>query len=147
MWSTELLPSLRGMARAQFATVRVLGERDGTLAIGVSKEATREKCAKYVGEVEQAIAEKLGERVKVTLVVTGDVDADPSSEIVRPAVRPGAGAAPASDPADVPEPDDIDDIGDIGDIAELDDVPPEQVATPENLIKEFFPGSSMIEER
>ena len=168
MWTSDLLPALRGMARAQFATVRVLGERDGTLAIGVSKEATRDKCAKHLAEVEQAIADTLGERVKVTLVVTGDVDVDPSGGMARPAPRtdpPAAARAPqasgrsaaddarGSDTAGAASSDashdtnDADDIDDIGDIAELDDVPPDQVATPENLLKEFFPGSSIVEER
>jgi DNA polymerase-3 subunit gamma/tau len=152
MWSTDLLPALRGMARAQFATVRVLGERDGTLAIGVSKEATRDKCAKHLAEVEQAIAAVLGERVKVTLVVTGDAEVDSSGGLQRPALRPeppvAHGRASGSGPDDgsVDHPG-IDDIDDIGDIAELDDVPPDQVATPENLLKEFFPGSSVVEER
>ena len=165
MWSTDLLPALRGMARAQFATVRVLGERDGTLAIGVSKEATRDKCAKYLAEVEQVIADTLGERVKVTLVVTGDVESDPSGGMPRPAsrgpqaaARPAGSDSPRSDTvddsgADAPhavrddELADMDDLDAIGDIAELDDVPPDQVATPENLLKEFFPGSSIVEER
>ena len=155
MWSTDLLPALRGMARAQFATVRVLGERDGMLAIGVSKEATRDKCAKYLTEVEQAIAAVLGEPVKVTLVVTGDAEVDSSGGLQRPALRPeqstAAGGASGSGPDgtvdDHSRTDDADDIGDIGDIAELDDVPPDQVATPENLLKEFFPGSSVVEER
>jgi DNA polymerase-3 subunit gamma/tau len=152
MWSTDLLPALRGMARAQFATVRVLGERDGTLAIGVSKEATRDKCARYLVEVEQAIAAALGERVKVTLVVTGDAEVDPSGGLQRPSLRAEQPVASggASGPGHANAVDDhpgIDDIDDIGDIADLDDVPPDQVATPENMLKEFFPGSSVIEER
>ena len=173
-WQGELLPSLKGMARALYSPLRVLGERDGALAIAVSRESVRDKCAKHLPELESVIAERLGIRLRVVLVVTGepDHDLDTTGGATRPApaptprpaasAGPGASAPPPAAPraatpaSSAPSPtapderaeatpgDDIDDDIDLDD---LEDVPPEHVQTTESLLQDMFPGSSLLDER
>ncbi|MFZ9627732.1 MAG: DNA polymerase III subunit gamma/tau [Ilumatobacteraceae bacterium] len=138
-WHGELLPNLKGMARAMFSPLRVLGERDGALAFAVSRESVRDKCAKHLPELQAVIADKLGVQMRVSLVVTGEPDheLDNSAPIPRP---PEARRPEAPPPVEIIEDDDID-------VTALEDVPPEAVQTPEAMLQDLFPGSSMIEEQ
>ena len=140
MWHDELLPGLKGMARAMFSPLRVLGEREGALVFAVSKESVREKCAKHLPELQALIAEQLGVQMRVTLLVTGEPDheLDNSGAMPRPPEARRSAAPPP--PVEVIEDEDID-------ISSLEDVPPEAVQTPEAMLQDFFPGSSMIEEQ
>ncbi|MFM7045447.1 MAG: ATP-binding protein [Ilumatobacteraceae bacterium] len=103
-WQGEVLPALKGMARALYSPLRVLGERDGALAIAVSRDSVRDKCAKHVPELEAAIADRLGIQVRVALVVTGEPDHDldvtggAPRPATAPAARPSAGAPSTSSP-------------------------------------------------
>ncbi|MFM8267698.1 MAG: DNA polymerase III subunit gamma/tau [Ilumatobacteraceae bacterium] len=132
-WTATVVPSLKGMARALFAATKVLGERDGALAVGVGTATTRDKCQRYLSEVERAIDEAFGVRLKVVVVVSVDGDDDHSAS-VPPA---GVPVAAAGDEGSVDE---------VVDIAALEDVPPDQVVTPEKMLKDAFPSARMVDE-
>ncbi|MFT3852139.1 MAG: DNA polymerase III subunit gamma/tau [Ilumatobacteraceae bacterium] len=144
-WS-EVLPTLRrGLARPLFSALKVVGERDGKLVLGAPNEPHRSRSAAYVGEVEAALAELVGVKVPIVVVVDGSADdsdgftdgpspSGGSSTVV--ALRGGDRPSPEQPPAD----EDVD-------LSELTDVPPESVVTPVERLLQAFPGSQELDER
>ncbi|HAP75397.1 MAG TPA: hypothetical protein DCR14_04880 [Acidimicrobiaceae bacterium] len=131
MWSSDIVPLLKGLARPMFSAARLLGERDGALTFAVPNEATRAKTQQHAADVEAAAARVVGAPVKVVIVVDGaaahDDDTDSSN------VVPLRSAPP-------PPPDDE------VDLSELIDAPPDAVQSPEDRLLDAFPGSRLVEE-
>jgi DNA polymerase-3 subunit gamma/tau len=155
--------TLRGMARARFATVPFIREADGVLVFGVPNEATRTKCAEYQRDVEAALAAALGSPVTIDFTIASDDESErpapddtprsapaaraPAAPSAAPAQRPveravaAAAAMPDDEPVvSAPPPPDDDEI----DLSELTDAPPESVKTPLDRLAEAFPGSELI---
>lgn len=134
VWSSEVVPSMKSLARAIYAATKVIGERDGCVAIAAPNEAHRGKCLQYQAEVEAAIAKAVGTAVKVVVLVDGAVGRDDDAPAGReaPVVRL---PTPPPPPAD----DDVD-------LDDLVDAPPEAVVSPVDRIANAFPGSQLVEE-
>ena len=133
---------------------RLLGAREGALAVAAPNDAHRAKCLQHLPEVEAAVVKAIGVPVKVVVVVDGTAALDdfgsdhpgPAPAPVRP-VSSGSAAAPAGDasvtrlPTPAPPPDD-DDI----DLDDLVDVPAEEVVSPIDRLAQAFPGSQLVDE-
>ena len=75
-WGADVLPLLRGLARPLFSAIKVLGERDGKLALGAPNDAHRARAATHLAEVEAAASKVVGAPVSVLLVVDGSAEPD-----------------------------------------------------------------------
>jgi len=139
VWGSQVLPSLKSLARAIYAATKLVGERDGAVVLGAPNDAHRARCLQYVSDVEAAIEKAVGSKVSVVVMVDGAIGAfdDTSSHEAPSNVRqmPMQAAPPPSD-------DDDDDV----DLSELVDVPPEAVQSPTDVLLQAFPGSQLIEE-
>jgi DNA polymerase-3 subunit gamma/tau len=131
VWSTDIVPQLKGLARPMFSAARLVGERDGVLTFAVPNEPTRAKTQQHAADVEAVAARVVGAPVKVVIVVDGtsasDDDSGDASNVVQLRTAP-------------PPPDEEVDLSD------LIDVPPDAVQTPEDRLLDAFPGSRLIEE-
>ena len=141
-WATEIKPKLKGLARALFSNTTLLGERDGSFALGVANEATRTKCLDHRAEVEAAIAAAVGGKVPLLLVVhTGAGDHD--DEVDAGNLDAGNNVVPlARTAAPAPPPPADEDV----DLDDLVDAPPESVVTPLDRLTQAFPGSQLVDE-
>ena len=128
MWATDVMPALKSLTRAIFATTKVLGARDGAVVIAAPNEPTRAKCQQQLADVNAALTKVLGGVVPVQLVVDGSAMVDDNAP------------PPARDDAPPPPPDDEVDLSD------LVDAPPESVVTPTDRLLQAFPGSQVIDE-
>ena len=136
-WATEIKPKLKGLARALYSNTTLLGERNGSFALGVANDATRQKCDDHRADVEAAIASVVGGKVSVLLVIhTGAGDHDDEVDAGNNVVPLARQAAPA------PPPPDDDDV----DLDDLVDAPPESVVSPLDRLTQAFPGSQLVDE-
>jgi DNA polymerase-3 subunit gamma/tau len=147
IWATDVVSSLKPLVRAIFSVPKVLGVRDGSLALGAPNDAHRSRCEQHRPEVEAALAKIVGAPVRLTIVVEGTLGAD-DHDHDDPVDRPGGAGSeggssarvvslrPAAPPAD----EDVD-------LSDLVDVPPESVVTPLERLAQVFPGSKLMEER
>ena len=150
MWSSDVVPSLKPLVRAIFSVPKLLGVRDGALALGAPNDAHRARCEQHRGEVEAALAKLVGAPVRLAIVVEGSLSAD--DHLDHPSAQPEAPHASAA-PADGSSrcaarlrrcrPRADDDI----DLDDLVDVPPESVVTPLERLAQAFPGSKLMDER
>lgn len=127
------MPTLRGLTRALFAVCKVVGVRDGALALAVPNEAHRAKCLEQLAQAESALAAVVGAPVRISLLIDGAAHDDD-------APRPAAAVAPAA-----PAPTAADEAEEI-DLDELTDVPAEQVVSPIDQLTQAFPGSKFVDE-
>ncbi len=131
-----LKPSLRGLVRALFTPVELVGAAGDAITLAAPNAIHRDKCEQHRGAVEQAWQDATGRAVGITLVVGGE----PASATGRDPV-PSAGAAPAvAAPAVAPVTTD-DDI----DLDDLVDAPAGSVPTTLDRLAQAFPGSELIE--
>jgi len=136
-WAAEIKPKLKGLARALYSNTTVLGERDGSFALGVANDATRQKCDDHRADVEAAIAAVVGGKVSVQLVIhTGAGDHDDEVDAGNNVVPLARAAAPAPPP---PADEDVD-------LDDLVDAPPESVVSPLDRLAQAFPGSQLVDE-
>jgi DNA polymerase-3 subunit gamma/tau len=146
IWASQVVSSLKPLVRAIFSVPKVLGVRDGALALGAPNDAHRSRCEQHRPEVEAAIAKLVGAPVRLTIVVEGtlgadDHDHDRDHPVDR--ARPGRSDAevvalrPSAPP---PADEDVD-------LTDLVDVPPESVVTPLERLAQVFPGSKLMDER
>ncbi len=129
VWATDVMPALKSLTRAIFATTKLLGARDGAVVIAAPNEPTRAKCQQQLPDVHAALQKVLGGVVPVTVVVDGS------------AAHDDGGAPPPRDDAPPPPPPD-----DEVDLSDLVDAPPETVVTPTDRLLQAFPGSQVIDE-
>ena len=148
-WSSQVMPSMKSLARAIFAATKVIGERDGCVAIAAPNDAHRAKCLQHQAEVEAAIAKVVGSAVRITVVVDGAVGLDDDGDRPGPPTGGAVGGAGGGNgggnvvrlPTPPPPPDD-DDI----DLDDLVDAPAEAVVSPIDRLTDAFPGSLLVEE-
>ncbi|TPW11479.1 MAG: dnaX [Acidimicrobiaceae bacterium] len=138
-WAADIVPTLKPLVRAIYSVPKLLGARDGRLALGAPNDAHRARCEQHRGTVEAAVAALVGGAVELLIVTesgdTGDdhdtTDGHSSSTSNVVALHP-AGAAHADEDIDLDD---------------LVDAPPESVVTPIQRLAQAFPGSELIDER
>jgi len=145
IWATEVVSSLKPLARAIFSVPKMLGVRDGALALGAPNDAHRARCEQHRPEVEAAIAKLVGSAVRLTIVVEGSLTTDDHHvDDIRPELASAGGRGSrvvALRPVGPPPADE--DV----DLSDLVDVPPESVVTPLERLAQVFPGSKLLDER
>ncbi len=164
-WS-EIVPMLKPLVRAIYSVPKLLGVRDGAVALGAPNDAHRLKCEQHRTEVERVATGVIGAPVRVAVITdsstrhdehddhTGRDDprdhrnagAAPGSGIGRGGATFGAGSSPSATVVslhpDGPPPAD-EDI----DLDDLVDAPPDSVVTPIDRLAQAFPGSELMDER
>ncbi len=136
-WQSDILPTLKPMARALFSAGRFLGERSGSLAFGFPNEPHRSRCEQHRADVEAAIAAAIGSRFDVVLVVDAGSDDQLAAVIALSSSRPQSSPTARPGPAQADEDIDLDD---------LIDAPPDSVQTPLDQLEQAFPGSKLIDD-
>jgi len=152
VWGSEVMTSLKSLPRAIYAATKVLGARDGMVAIAAPNEAHRLKCEQHRGSVEAALLQVVGAPVKLLLSVDSkDPGDDPGDDNDNSNNNNNNNnnnndsnsdnnnvvqmKRPAAPPAD--EEVDLDD---------LVDAPSEETVSPEQRLANAFPGSQIIDE-
>ena len=147
VWGSEVMPALKSLPRAIYAATKVLGVRDGMVAVAAPNEAHRLKCEQHRAIVEAALLKIVGAPVKLLLIVnaSGTDDDDDADDPVPPAPAANGGSGNGnvvqmkrSAPAPVAD-EEVDLDG-------LTDAPLETVLTPEQRLAQAFPGSQIIDE-
>jgi DNA polymerase-3 subunit gamma/tau len=155
-WSSDIVPSLKMLVRAIYSVPRLLGARDGRLALGAPNDAHRARCEQHRADVESAIAAVVGRNVELLIVTDSGASDDHEAshdafDSSHPVNSGPAGTSPSSGGAAsnvVPlrpggQPTAEEDI----DLNDLVDAPPESVVTPIERLAQAFPGSELIDER
>ncbi|MET0460762.1 MAG: DNA polymerase III subunit gamma/tau, partial [Ilumatobacteraceae bacterium] len=145
----ELKPALRGLVRALYTPLEVVGAAAGTVTLAAPNAAHRDKCDQHRAAVEEAWTAATGRPVTVAVVVGGDTgggggdsgavaDRDtPRSPPPRPATD-GPRQAPPEQRDQDPGHEDID-------LDDLVDAPPGTVPTTLDRLAQAFPGAELIE--
>lgn len=128
VWATDIMPALKGITRAMFATTKLLGARDGAVVLAAPNEPTRAKCAQQLSEIDAIMVKVVGGKVPVQIVVDSNAAADDDNVVQMRRNEPPP-------PAD----EDVD-------ISDLVDAPPETVQSPTDRLLQAFPGSQVIDE-
>ncbi len=126
LWASQVVPALKGFAKAVYSATKVVGEAPGELRIAVPSEVHRSKCEPHRADVEAALSKAVGSPMRVVLVVDGAANDDNVVPLVK---RP------------VMQPDEEIDLRD------LVDAPAEAVVTPLDRLHQAFPGSHEVDER
>jgi hypothetical protein len=130
-WGDGLLASLKPTVKARFAAGRFLPNDDAGAVFAVPNEPHRLQCEPLKGEVEAVLAKRFGRPIKIRLVV------DPGSE------GPGERDSFRDPPASTSAPDDDSSSFSAEDFDALEDAPA-QVASPEERLKQAFPGAEEV---
>ncbi len=150
-WQTDILPTMKPMARALFSAGHFVGEHEATVTFGLPNETHRSRCEQHKTEVQAAIAAFTGATVTVALVVrvaAGDDDhLAPVVPLRASSSRSSASVVSNVDPSKV-DPSNVADIDrDDIDLDDLIDAPPGVVKTVEDRLSDAFPGSIFVEDR
>jgi len=134
-WEQQVRPTLRGIVRALFTPVDVLGRSGATVTMAAPNTTHRDKCEQHRSAVEQAWHQVAGRAVTIELVVGGGGGDDPTAERVRPvttssATTPGGAGDEAID---------LDDLVDTG--------PGNAAPSTLDRLAEAFPGAELVERR
>jgi DNA polymerase-3 subunit gamma/tau len=135
-WTSDVLPSLRGLARAIYSAAPLVGERDGAVVLAPPNDVQRAKCEDHRPAVEAAMAAVAGGPVRLVLEV-GAAGAAGAGDPIG-----GSGAPRSSGPAALA---DDDPFADAVDPSELTDAPPAAMQSPIERLTEAFPGSELLE--
>ena len=135
-WQSNILPTLKPMARALFSAGHFVGESSGVLSFGLPNETHRTRCEDFRADVERAIIAHVGGALTLKLVVDVSGPHDDHLASVVP-LRKGSGPTGAAPRAPADEDVDIDD---------LVDAPPGSMKPPEDRLAEAFPGSVFVDE-
>ncbi len=125
LWASQVVPSLKGFAKAVYSATKVAGEAPGELRIAVPSDVHRGKCEPHRADVEAALSKAVGSPMRVALVVDGTAHDDNVVPLKRPVMQPD---------------EEID-------LNELVDAPAEAVVTPLDRLHQAFPGSHEVDER
>ncbi len=128
VWATDIMPALKGITRAMFATTKLLGARDGAVVLAAPNEPTRARCAQQLSEIDAIMVKVVGGKVPVQIVVDSNAASDDDNVVQMRRSEPPP-------PAD----EDVD-------ISDLVDAPPETVQSPTDRLLQAFPGSQVIDE-
>jgi len=137
-WEQRVRPTLRGLVRALFTPVDVLGGTGDTVTMAAPNTTHREKCEQHRDAVEQAWQQVAGRAVTIDLVVGGGGSDDPTSE-QPPSAATSAVATPTATAAADDEVVDLDDLRDAG--------PGEAAPSTLDRLAEAFPGAELVERR
>jgi len=162
VWGSEVMPALKSLPRAIYAATKLLGARDGMVAIAAPNEAHRLKSEQHRAIVEAALLKVVGAPVKLLLMVdsrdSSNDDVDDVTDIANDTVGKGtvangaagtgtAGAGGVGNGNVVqmkrPTPPPADEEVDLDDLV---DAPPETVVSPVDRLAQAFPGSQIIDE-
>ena len=123
-WGDEILGSLSNKARTRFAGGRFLPSSGDTLRFGLPNAIHRDRCVELQPEVNEALAQHFGRKIRLELVVDD-----------------GSTDQPVETPADAPndQPED-----EIIDVASLEDATDANETTLERLTN-AFPGAELVE--
>jgi DNA polymerase-3 subunit gamma/tau len=148
----ELKPSLRGLVRALYTPLEVVGATGDTVTLAAPNAAHRDKCEQHRDAVEQAWKAATGRPVTVAVVVGGEgapggaagaaggdgTTGPPGRPAIGRDVPQGAGPTP-------PVADDGPDANEDIDLDDLVDAPPGTVPTTLDRLAQAFPGAELIE--
>ena len=145
-WLAEIVPALKPLVRAIYSVPKVLGVRDGALALGAPNDAHRTKCEQHRSEVEKIASGVIGAPVRVVVITDASVrhddhdhdDHDPRDGA--PSGSSGAAVVPLHPAGPPPADDEID-------LHDLVDAPPASVVSPIDRLAQAFPGSELLDER
>jgi len=134
-WTIRVRPVLKGLVRAVFTPVDILGGDATTVTMAAPNDTHRAKCEQYRAEVEAAWRAETGRDVTIELVVGGRPGGDDSASLATPrsdspSTAPAAGHPAADDDVD------LDDLVDAG---------PGTGPSALDRIAEVFPGSQLVE--
>jgi DNA polymerase-3 subunit gamma/tau len=127
VWDQRVRPTLKGIVRALYTPVDVLGGDGSSVTMAAPNTTHRDKCDQHRQAVEQAWREATGQAVTIELVV-GGAPADDTGGVA----PPSGGRAPA-------EPDEHIDLD------ELVDAPPGSAPSAIDRLADAFPGAELIE--
>ena len=133
-WPGDVLSGVKGMTRAMYSPLKVLGVRNGVLTLGAPNEQHRARCEGFRAEVEAAMSRVAGGPVSFQIVVEASHDDDGAPESA------AGGNVVALHPAPAQAEEEID-------LHDLTDAPPEAVVTPIERLAQAFPGSEIVDER
>jgi DNA polymerase-3 subunit gamma/tau len=143
-WLAEIVPALKPLVRAIYSVPKVLGVRDGALALGAPNDAHRTKCEQHRSDVEKIASGVIGAPVRVVVITDASVrhddhdDRDPRDGA--PSGSSGAPVVPLHPAGPPPADDEID-------LHDLVDAPPASVVSPIDRLAQAFPGSELLDER
>ena len=154
LWGSEVMPALKSLPRAIYAATKLLGARDGMVAIAAPNEAHRLKSEQHRAIVEAALLKVVGAPVKLLLTVDSRDSSNDKDDITDIADVPkdtgahGSGGDGSGGNGNVvqmkrPTPPPADEEVDIDDLV---DAPPEAVVSPVDRLAQAFPGSQIIDE-
>ncbi|MCE9621911.1 MAG: DNA polymerase III subunit gamma/tau [Actinomycetia bacterium] len=139
VWGSQVMPALKSLPRAIYAATKVLGARDGMVAIAAPNEAHRLKCEQHRAIVEAALLQVVGAPVKLLLTVNDGPDtSDDAADDEQPVSN--GNVVQMKRPNSAPVPDEEVDLDG------LVDAPPETVVSPVDRLAQAFPGSQIIDE-
>ncbi len=123
LWADDVIPRLRGLAKALFKLGRVVDSDEDTVTVGLPNRAHLERCEQKRGEAEEALTAALGRPTRMVLVVGGDDDPGPARS------SPTAAG---------------DDQGDEIDLDSLVDAPT-QARSGVDRVTDAFPGAQVVD--
>ena len=144
VWGSEVMPALKSLPRAIYAATKLLGARDGMVAIAAPNEAHRLKSEQHRAIVEAALLKVVGAPVKLLLTVDSrdssndDDGKDEKTDAANETVSSG-NVVQMKRPTPPPADEEVDLDG-------LVDAPPETVVSPVDRLAQAFPGSQIIDE-
>jgi hypothetical protein len=146
-WIDVVRPRLRGLIRALFAPVEVVGERGGAITMAAPNAAHQARCIDQLATVQQAWLDATGRAVAIEWQAdgAGDTAIAPAASASAP---DGESARRPSDRADTRLAiDETGEPGDIGEVHEVDDSRP-ALAGAESVLErvaEAFPGATRVD--
>lgn len=153
-WTSDIVPALRGLAKPIFAATVVVSAHGDVLRLGAPNEPHRQRCEDNRAKVESTIAALLDRKVRVEIVVSGDASDDTIGTAAAHETAPrttsrsrrGGGthtSGAADDDAAATETRVEEETIDLDDLV---DVPPEDVITPVDRLRQAFPGTVEVSE-
>ncbi len=126
IWTDELLPKLKPLARATFSAARVVAGDGDQATFALPNASHRDRCESYRADVEAALEARFGRPVALQLIVDGG--------------RASAARQPDSQPVPAAPPDEHVDLD------ELVDAEPGHAADPVARLTAAFPGAELLDE-
>ena len=130
MWSDEVIPRLKGMAKALFKLGEVVDSDDESVTVGLPNRAHLARCEEKRGDAEAALVAAFGRPTRLALVVGGG-DGGPAAG--------DQGSGGPSGPAATPD-DPVEDI----DLDSLVDAPTE-TRSGVDRVTDAFPGAQVVD--
>ncbi len=145
VWGSEVMPALKSLPRAIYAATRLIGARDGMVAIAAPNEPHRLKCEQHRAIVEAALLQVVGAPVKLLLTVNdGGKETDDNGDDSEP--EPASKSTAAGNVVQMKRSASAPVADEEVDLDGLVDAPLETVLSPEQRLAQAFPGSKIMDE-